>query len=32
MRFLCDLQISDKLVNYLNYEGFETIHISEILN
>jgi len=32
MRFLCDVHISYKIVNYLSACGFETIHVNTILN
>ena len=32
MRFLCDVHISYKIVNYLTTCGYETIHINTILN
>jgi predicted nuclease of predicted toxin-antitoxin system len=32
MRFLCDVHISYKIVNYLNSCGYETIHVNTILN
>ncbi|MBW8334272.1 MAG: DUF5615 family PIN-like protein [Prolixibacteraceae bacterium] len=32
MKFLCDVHISYKVVNYLSVAGFETIHINQILD
>ena len=32
MRFLCDVHISYKIVNYLIECGYETIHVNSILN
>lgn len=32
MRFLCDVHISYKIVNYLISLGFETFHVNDILN
>lgn len=31
MRFLCDVHISYKIVNFLSSLGFETIHVNDIL-
>lgn len=32
MRFLCDVHISYKIVNFLSQAGFETIHVNSILD
>jgi predicted nuclease of predicted toxin-antitoxin system len=32
MKFLCDVHISYKVVNFLSGLGYETIHINQILN
>jgi len=32
MKFLCDVHISYKIVNFLNSSGFETIHINQVLD
>lgn len=32
MKFLCDVHISFKLVNFLNSKGFECVHVNAILN
>ena len=32
MKFLCDVHISFKLVNFLSNSGFETIHVNQILD
>ncbi|MGL2963243.1 DUF5615 family PIN-like protein [Flavobacterium sp. RSB2_4_14] len=32
MKFLCDVHISFKLVNFLSSKGFECIHVNAILN
>lgn len=31
MKFLCDVHISYKLVRYLGSQGFETVHVNDIL-
>lgn len=32
MKFLCDVHISYKVVNFLSKEGFEAIHVNQILD
>jgi predicted nuclease of predicted toxin-antitoxin system len=32
MRFLCDVHISYKIVNFLSDLGFESIHTNNVLN
>lgn len=32
MKFLCDVHISYKVVNFLSKSGFETIHVNQILD
>ncbi|HCY40943.1 MAG TPA: hypothetical protein DHV48_06240 [Prolixibacteraceae bacterium] len=32
MKFLCDVHISYKVVNYLSNAGFEAIHVNQILD
>lgn len=32
MKFLCDVHISYKLVNFINSIGFEAIHVNQILD
>lgn len=32
MKFLCDVHISYKVVNFLSMSGFETIHVNQILD
>lgn len=32
MKFLCDVHISYKVVNFLSLSGFETIHVNQILD
>jgi len=32
MKFLCDVHISYKIVNYFKSMGYEAIHVNEILD